>query len=71
MIYDLLKVLSCPTFENSRIDHFTDLLIFFYLIDTSITHIEKKYVIKLAKNLNFCANRLVVKHRKGRSKLLA
>ena len=46
-------------------------LFFFYLIDTSITHIEKKYVIKLAKNLNFCANRLVVKHRQGRSKLLA
>ena len=27
------------------------------------------YVIKLAKNLNFHANGLVVKHRKGRSKL--
>ena len=37
-----------------------------YLID--ITHIEK-YVIKLAKKLNFCAIWLVVKHRKGRGKL--
>ena len=37
-----------------------------YLVD--ITHIDKN-VIKLAKNSNFCANWLVVKHRKGRSKL--
>ena len=29
-----------------------------------------KYVIKLAKNLNFCANWLVLKHRKVWSKLL-
>ena len=28
-----------------------------------------KYVIKLARNLNFCAKRLVVKHRKRRGKL--
>ena len=27
------------------------------------------FAIKLAKNLNFCASWLVMKHRKGRSKL--
>ena len=32
-----------------------------------ILHILTKYVIKLAENLNFCANGLVVRHRKGRS----
>ena len=29
----------------------------------------EKYVIKLAKNLNLCAKRLVVKHSKGQGKL--
>ena len=41
-----------------RIDPFTDLL-------NELT----KYVIKLAKKNNFCANGLAINHRKGRSKL--
>ena len=57
VIYDLLVVFSSPPMGNSHIDHLID-----------ITHVEK-YAIKLANNLNFCAIRLAVKHRKGRSKL--
>ena len=66
MIYDLLKVFLFPycSFGNGRFDHFTDLMIYL-----DITQIGK-YVIKLAKNLNFCAKWLVVKHRKGWGKLL-
>ena len=66
MIYDLIKVFSSPPIKNSLIDHFKDLL---YDFTSKILHILTKYVIKVAKNLNFFANRLVVKHRKGRSKL--
>ena len=57
MIYDLLIVFSSPPIENSRIDHFTDLL---HDFTEYILHILTKYAIKLAKNLNSCANRLVV-----------
>ena len=54
---DLLIVFSSPfltaPFGNGHIDHLTDLLNdLIILID--ITIIDK--VIKLAKNLNFCAN---------------
>ena len=70
MIYDLLIVFSSffhdYAFGNGRIDHFTDLLN--DLLNRK-KQILTKYVIKLAKNVNFGANCLVVKHRKGRSKL--
>ena len=53
MIYDLLIIFSSPPIENSSIDHFKDLL---HDFTEKILHILTKYVIKLAKNLNFCAN---------------
>ena len=66
MIYDLLIVFSSPFLTDplkivALTALITDLL--------NSLQILIKYVIKLAKNFNFCANGLVVKHRKGRSEL--
>ena len=66
MIYDLLIVFSSP-FLTDPLKIVTLTALITDLLNS--LQILTKYVIKLAKNLNFCANGLVVKHRKGRSEL--
>ena len=47
-MYDLLTVSLTPPTENSRMDLLHD-------FTKLIVHILARYVIRLAKNLNFCA----------------
>ena len=48
----------------------TTLQIYLMIYLIYILQVSTKNVIKLAKKLSFCANCLVVKHMKGRSKFL-
>ena len=68
MIYDLLIVFSFFMTSPLEMVALTTSRIY-VMIYLKILQILPKYVIKMAKTLNFFANWLVRKHMKGRSKL--